>query len=58
MTLSVHTQSGHVRHTIIFAWADQLNKNVEKMIKDFEVVNVNPSTDYRLLHQMGDMVVS
>jgi hypothetical protein len=32
---SVHTHSGHVRHTVIFARADQINKNVQKMIKDF-----------------------
>jgi hypothetical protein len=34
---SLHTHSGHVRRTIIFAKADQLDKNVEKTIKDFEV---------------------
>jgi uncharacterized protein YlbG (UPF0298 family) len=53
---SVHTHSGHVRHTIIFSRADQLDKNVEKMIKDFEVANVKPSTASLLLHQMDDRV--
>jgi hypothetical protein len=31
---TVHTRSGHVRRTIAFARADQVNKNVEKRIKD------------------------
>jgi hypothetical protein len=53
---SVHTNSGHVRHTIIFSRADQLDKNVENMIKDFKVVNVKPSTASSLLHHMDDMV--
>jgi uncharacterized protein YlbG (UPF0298 family) len=53
---SVHTYSGHVRRTIIFARADQLDKNVEKISKDFKVVNVKQSTAYRLLHQMDDRV--
>jgi hypothetical protein len=53
---SVHTHSGHVRCTIIFARADQLDNNVEKMIKDFEVVNAKPSTASRLLHHMDDRV--
>jgi hypothetical protein len=46
----VHTHSGHVRVTIIFARADQIDKNMQKMIKDFEVATVKPSTDSRLLH--------
>jgi uncharacterized protein YlbG (UPF0298 family) len=53
---SVHTHSGHVRRTVIFARADQIDKNVQKMIKDFEVANVKPSTDSCLLHQMEDRV--
>jgi hypothetical protein len=53
---SVHTHSGHVRRTTIFARADQLDKNVEKTIKDFEVVNVKPSTASRLFHQTDDRV--
>jgi uncharacterized protein YlbG (UPF0298 family) len=53
---SVHTHSGSVRRTIIFARADQLDKNVEKMIKDFEVVNMKSSAASRLLHQMDDRV--
>jgi uncharacterized protein YlbG (UPF0298 family) len=47
---SVHTHSGHVRCTVIFARADQIDKNMQKMIKDFEVANVKPSTDSHLLH--------
>jgi uncharacterized protein YlbG (UPF0298 family) len=53
---SVHTHSGHVRQNIIFARAHQIDKNVQKMIKDFEVANVKPSNDTRLLHQMEDRV--
>jgi hypothetical protein len=53
---SVDTHSGHVQRTVIFARADQIDKNVQKMIKDFEVDNVNPSTTSRLLHQMEDHV--
>jgi SOS response regulatory protein OraA/RecX len=51
---SVLTHSGHVRRTVIFAKADQIDQNLEKMIKDFEVANVKPSTASRLLHQMED----
>jgi hypothetical protein len=53
---SVDTHSGHVRRTVIFARADQIDKNVQKMIKDFEVANVKPSTASCLLHQMEDRV--
>jgi uncharacterized protein YlbG (UPF0298 family) len=53
---SVHTHSGYVRSAVIFARADQIDKNVQKMIKDFEVANVKPSTDSCLLHQMEDRV--
>jgi uncharacterized protein YlbG (UPF0298 family) len=53
---SVDTHSGHVRQTVIFARADQMDKNVQKMIKDFEVANVKPSPASHLLHQMEDRV--
>jgi uncharacterized protein YlbG (UPF0298 family) len=53
---SVHTHSGHVRRTVIFARADQIDKNLQKMIRDLEVANVKPSADSRLLHQMEDCV--
>jgi uncharacterized protein YlbG (UPF0298 family) len=53
---SVHTHSGHVRHTVIFAKADHINTNVQNMIKDFEVANVKPSTASRLLHHLEDRV--
>jgi uncharacterized protein YlbG (UPF0298 family) len=53
---SVHPHSGHVRCSVIFARADQLDKNVEKMTKDFEVANVKPSTASRLLHQMDNRI--
>jgi hypothetical protein len=53
---SVDTHSGHVRRTVIFARADQIDKNVQKMIKDSEVANVKQSTASRLLHQMEDRV--
>jgi hypothetical protein len=53
---SVDTHIGNVRRTVIFARADQIDKNVQKMIKDFEVANVKPYTSYRLLHQMEDCV--
>jgi hypothetical protein len=53
---SIYTNSGHVRRTVIFARADQIDKNVPKMIKDFDVANVKPSTASRLLHQMEDHV--
>jgi predicted DNA-binding WGR domain protein len=49
---SVHTHSGHVWQTVIFARADQIGKNVQKMMKYFEVSNVKSSTASRLLHQM------
>jgi hypothetical protein len=48
--------SGHVRRTVIFARAGQIDKNVQKMINDFEDANVKPSTVSRLLHQMEDRV--
>jgi hypothetical protein len=53
---SVHTHSRHVWRTVIFVRADQIDKNVQKMIKDFEVANVKPSTASCLLHQMEDRV--
>jgi hypothetical protein len=53
---SVDTHSGHVRQTVIFARADQIDKNTQTMIKDFEVANVKPATASRLLHQMEDRV--
>jgi hypothetical protein len=40
----------------MFARADQINKNVQKMIKDFKVVNAKPPTASHLLHQMEDRV--
>jgi hypothetical protein len=42
--------------TVIFARGDQIDNNMQKMIKDFEVANVKPSTASRLLHQMEDHV--
>jgi hypothetical protein len=51
---SIDTHSGHVRRTVIFARPDQIDKNVQKMITDFEVANVKPSTASRLLQQMAD----
>jgi hypothetical protein len=36
---SVDTPSGHVRRTVILAPSDQIDKNMQKMIKDFEVAN-------------------
>jgi hypothetical protein len=53
---SVHIHIGSVRRTVIFARPDKINKNVQKMIKDFEVDNVKPFTDSRLLHHMEDCV--
>jgi uncharacterized protein YlbG (UPF0298 family) len=53
---SVDTHSGHVRQTVIFARADQVDTNVQKMMKDFEVANVKPSTVSHLLHQMENRV--
>jgi hypothetical protein len=53
---SVEAHCGHVRHSVIFARADQIDKNVEKMLKDFEVANVKPSTSSCLSHQRGDHV--
>jgi hypothetical protein len=53
---SVDTHSGHVRRTVIFARADQIKKNVQNMIKDFEVANVKPSTASRLLYQIEDHI--
>jgi hypothetical protein len=38
----------------MFARADQIDKNVQNMIKDFDVANVKPSTASCLLHQMED----
>jgi hypothetical protein len=52
---SVATHSGHGRRTVIFARTDQINKNVEKMLNDFEVANVKPSSASPLLHQMDDL---
>jgi hypothetical protein len=40
----------------MFARAEQIDKNVQKMINDFEVANVKPTTVFRLLHQMEDPV--
>jgi hypothetical protein len=52
----VDTHSGHVRRTVIFTRADQINKNVQKMIKHFEVANLKPSTASHLFHKMEDRV--
>jgi hypothetical protein len=52
---SVHTDSGHVRCTVMFARGDQLDKNM-KTLKYFDVANVKPSTDSPLLHQMDGHV--
>jgi hypothetical protein len=41
---------------LLLARADQIDKNVQNMIKDFEVANVKPSTASHLLHQMEDHV--
>jgi hypothetical protein len=49
---SLDTHSGHVWQTVIFARADQIDKNVQNMIKDSEVANVNPYTASCLWHQM------
>jgi hypothetical protein len=53
---AVASHCGHVRCSVIFARTDQINKNVEKMLKDFEVANANPSTASRLLNQIDDHV--
>jgi hypothetical protein len=39
---SVVTHCGHARRSVIFARTAQINKNVEKMLKDLEVANVKP----------------
>jgi hypothetical protein len=52
----VHIHSGHVWRTCTFARVDKIFKNVQQMIKDFEVANVNPPTYSHLLHQMEDRV--
>jgi hypothetical protein len=51
--ISTHSQSSFQAYYFIFR-ADQLDTNVEKMIKDFKVANVTPSTASRLLHQLDD----
>jgi hypothetical protein len=53
---SFDAHCGHVRRIVIFARADQIDKNVEKMLKDCKVDNVKPSTASRLLHQMEDHI--
>jgi hypothetical protein len=53
---SVSTHCGHVSHGGIFARADQIDKHDEKMLKDFEVANVKPSTASPMMHQIGDRV--
>jgi hypothetical protein len=53
---SVATNCGHVRYSVIFARAGQIDKHVEKMLKDSEDANVKPSTASRLLYQMEDHV--
>jgi hypothetical protein len=45
---------GMFGNPVIFAQAGQIDKNMQKMIKDFEVANVKPSTGSRLLYQMED----
>jgi uncharacterized protein YlbG (UPF0298 family) len=49
---SIHTHSRHVWRTVIFARADQIDKNVQKMITDLEVAKVKLSTASHLLYQM------
>jgi hypothetical protein len=51
---AVDTHCGCVRRSVIFATADQIDKNVGKKLNDFEVANVKPSTDSWMLHQMDD----
>jgi hypothetical protein len=53
---SVSSHCGHVRHTVIFVRADQIHKNMQKKIKDFDVANVKPSTASLLLHHIDDRV--
>jgi hypothetical protein len=48
---SVETHSGHVWRSVVFAQADQIDKNVQKMIRFFEVANVKPSIASHILHQ-------
>jgi hypothetical protein len=54
--ISISSHCGHARRSVIFARADQIDKNVQKMLKDFEVANVKPSTASRLLHHIYDHV--
>jgi uncharacterized protein YlbG (UPF0298 family) len=52
---SVSSHLVHVRYSVIFTRADQIYKNMQKMLKDFEVTkNVKPSTASSLLHQFYD----
>jgi hypothetical protein len=53
---SVSSHCGHARRSVVFSRAYQIDKNVHKMLKDFEVANVKPSTASRLLHQIYDRV--
>jgi hypothetical protein len=53
---SVASLFGHVRRRVIFARADQIEKNVQKMLKDFDFANVKPSAASRVLHQIDDRV--
>jgi hypothetical protein len=50
--------AGMLGELFFFARADQIDKNVQKMIKDFEVANIMPSTDSCLLHQIEDRVMT
>jgi hypothetical protein len=53
---SVASRCGHGRRSVIFTRADQIDKNMEKMMKDFEVANVKPSTASSVLHQIDDRI--
>jgi hypothetical protein len=53
---SVAIHGGHVRHSVTFARGNQINKNVEKMLNDFEFANAKPFTASRVLHHMYDHI--
>jgi hypothetical protein len=49
---SVDDHCGHIRCSVIFVRADHIDNNVERMLKDFEVNDVKPSTASSMLHQI------
>jgi hypothetical protein len=44
----------HERHTVVFSSRTDMDEHVEKMVKQFAMMNSSPSTCVRMLHRIDD----